>query len=153
MSDFEKYDARESVDVTWDTHTHESATERLRKLLDERGIEWDYGMLGAHSTKFCVNDVWVSFVAIRDGLTCATIFTPEQVMAVIGPEIVHCRDCQHAHEMSNGRLACAFRPLMMHETTPLAFCSDGKREEGLASGWTLSALDDMYERVRREWSK
>lgn len=42
--------------------------------------------------------------------------------------IVHCRDCKHKHEMASGKLACAFRPLMMHETTPLAYCSDGETE-------------------------
>lgn len=42
-------------------------------------------------------------------------------------ELVRCRDCKHKHEMANGRLACAFRPLMMHETTADAFCSDGER--------------------------
>ena len=58
-----------------------SATERLRALLDERGVEWDYGITGATATSFNVNGVNLTFTPMRDGLVCSTILTPEQAVA------------------------------------------------------------------------
>ena len=59
-----------------------SATEVLRRLLDERGVEWDYGITGATTTRFDVNGVDLTFTPMRDGLVCSTILTPEQAIAV-----------------------------------------------------------------------
>lgn len=59
-------------------------TERLRALLDERGVEWDYGITGPTTTRFRVNGVNgvdLTFTPMRDGLLCSTILTPEQVIA------------------------------------------------------------------------
>lgn len=57
-----------------------SATERLRELLDERGVEWDYGITGATTTRFNANGVDLTFTPMRDGLVCSTILTPEQAI-------------------------------------------------------------------------
>ncbi len=54
----------------------------LRRMLDERGVNWDYGVTGATTTKFRINGVDLTFMPMRDGLVCTTILTPEQVIAV-----------------------------------------------------------------------
>ncbi len=41
--------------------------------------------------------------------------------------VVRCAECKHACEIAGGGLACTFRSQMMHETKPLAYCSDGER--------------------------
>lgn len=56
--------------------------DELRLLLDERGVNWDYGITGAMSTKFSASGIDVTFVQSRDGLVCSTILTPEQVIEV-----------------------------------------------------------------------
>lgn len=62
-----------------------TATERLRALLDERGVDWDYGITGPATTRFNANGVDVTFTPMRDGLVCSTILTPEQaVEATLG---------------------------------------------------------------------
>ena len=61
-----------------------TATERLRALLDEHGVEWDYGITGPTTTRFRVNGVNgvdLTFTPMRDGLLCSTILTPEQAIA------------------------------------------------------------------------
>lgn len=58
-----------------------TATERLRALLDERGVKWDYGITGATTTRFNANGVDLTFTPMRDGLVCSTILTPEQAIA------------------------------------------------------------------------
>lgn len=58
-----------------------SAPDELRALLDERGVEWDYGITGATTTRFCVNGIDLTFAPMRDGLVCSTILTPEQAIA------------------------------------------------------------------------
>lgn len=58
-----------------------SATERLRRLLDECGVEWDYGITGSTTTRFSVNGIDLTFTPMRDGLVCSTILTPEQAIA------------------------------------------------------------------------
>ena len=67
-----------------------SATERLRALLDERGVEWDYGIGGAYTTEFSANGVMLNFRDWGDGVICSTILTPEQaVAATLGPGTCH----------------------------------------------------------------
>jgi len=56
-------------------------TEKLRHLLDERGVEWDYGITGSTTTRFSVNGTDLTFTPMRDGLVCSTILTPEQAIA------------------------------------------------------------------------
>ena len=58
-----------------------TATEEVRRLLDERGVEWDYGITGSTTTKFSVNGIDLTFTPMRDGLVCSTILTPEQAIA------------------------------------------------------------------------
>lgn len=58
-----------------------STTEILRRLLDERGVWWDYGIAGPTTTRFTVNGVDLTFTPMRDGLVCSTILTPEQAIA------------------------------------------------------------------------
>ena len=58
-----------------------SAKDELRRMLDEAGVEWDYGITGAASTKFDVNGVELTFIGMRDGVTCSTILTPAQAIA------------------------------------------------------------------------
>lgn len=60
-----------------------TATDELRRLLDERGVKWDYGITGATSTRFSANGVDVTFVPMRYGLICSTILTPAQVVKVM----------------------------------------------------------------------
>ena len=63
-----------------------TATERLRELLDERGVEWDYGITRG-STMFRANGIELTFIDWRDGVTCSTILTPQQAIeATLGPE-------------------------------------------------------------------
>ena len=57
-------------------------TDELRRLLDEAGVEWDYGITGAASTMFNANGVELTFIGMRDGVTCSTILTPEQAVEV-----------------------------------------------------------------------
>lgn len=56
-------------------------TETLRAMLDERGVDWDYGITGATTTRFSVNGIALTFTPMRDGLVCSTILTPEKVIA------------------------------------------------------------------------
>ena len=63
------------------TYSNHTATEVLRRLLDERGVEWDYGIMGPTTTKFSVNRIDLTFTPMRDGLMCSTILTPEQAIA------------------------------------------------------------------------
>ena len=58
-----------------------TATDELRRILDERGVEWDYGITGAASTMFNANGVELTFIGMRDGVTCSTILTPAQAIA------------------------------------------------------------------------
>lgn len=60
-----------------------TANDELRRMLDERGVEWDYGITGPTTTRFRVNGVNgvdLTFTPMRDGLLCSTILTPEQVI-------------------------------------------------------------------------
>jgi membrane protease subunit (stomatin/prohibitin family) len=58
-----------------------TATDELRRMLTDAGVEWDYGITGAASTRFNANGVELTFVGMRDGVTCSTILTPEQAIA------------------------------------------------------------------------
>lgn len=69
-----------------------SATDELRRMLDEAGVEWDYGITGAASTMFNANGVELTFIGMRDGVTCSTILTPVQAI-----------------EATLGRSECRFR--------------------------------------------
>lgn len=52
-------------------------------MLDERGVEWDYGIGGASTTEFMTSSgLALSFMDWRDRLTCTTLLTPEQAIAV-----------------------------------------------------------------------
>ena len=65
-----------------------TATEELRRMLDERGVEWDYGITGSATTRFSVNGIDLTFTPMRDGLVCSTILTPTQaVEATLGARI------------------------------------------------------------------
>ena len=58
-----------------------TVTDELRRMLDERGVEWDYGITGATTTRFSVNGIDLTFTPMRDGLVCSTILTPAQAIA------------------------------------------------------------------------
>ena len=58
-----------------------TATDELRRMLDERGVEWDYGITGATTTRFSVNGIGLTFTPMRDGLVCSTILTPAEAIA------------------------------------------------------------------------
>ena len=58
-----------------------TATDELRRMLDEADVEWDYGITGAASTMFNANGVELTFIDMRDGVTCSTILTPAQAIA------------------------------------------------------------------------
>lgn len=55
--------------------------DELRAMLDERGVNWNYGITGAATTKFRANGVDLTFMSMRDGLVCTTILTPAQAIA------------------------------------------------------------------------
>ena len=57
-----------------------TATDTIRAMLDERGVEWDYGITGSTTTKFRVNGIDLTFTPMRDGLVCSTILTPDQAI-------------------------------------------------------------------------
>ena len=68
-----------------------SATDELRRMLTESGVEWDYGITGTASTMFNANGVELTFIDMRDGVTCSTILTPAQAIAVtLGPRSDSC---------------------------------------------------------------
>lgn len=58
-----------------------TAPDEMRKMLDEHGVNWDYGITGAATTKFRANGVDLTFMPMRDGLVCTTILTPAQAIA------------------------------------------------------------------------
>lgn len=65
-----------------------SAIDVLRRMLDERGVEWDYGISGATTTRFSVNGIDLTYTPMRDGLVCSTILTPARVIAAtLGPKV------------------------------------------------------------------
>ena len=84
-----------------------TATDELRRLLDERGVEWDYGITGATTTRFSINGIDLTFTPMRDGLVCSTIITPAQaIAATLGPRTCRLVETEHeqeiAHEFGNG---------------------------------------------------
>lgn len=72
-------------------------TNKLRAMLDERGVNWDYSITGATTTKFRINGVDLAFMPMRDGFVCTTILTPEQVIAVT-LDIETCKLVETKHE-------------------------------------------------------
>ena len=80
-----------------------TATERLRTLLEKRGVEWDYGITGTATTRFNANGVDVTFAPMRDGLVCSTILTPEQaVEATLGRGT-----CKNVSDFPKYELVCS----------------------------------------------
>lgn len=64
-----------------------TATERLRQLLDERGVEWTYG---DGTVSFDNGERWFHAWAYNDGMMCVSMgyLTPEQaVEATLGHEL------------------------------------------------------------------
>lgn len=68
-----------------------TATDELRRMLDERGVDWDYGITGVASTRFRASGgVELTFIDMRDGVTCTTILTPAQaIAATLGRRTCH----------------------------------------------------------------
>ena len=70
-----------------------NANDELRAMLDECGVNWDYGITGAATTKFRANGVDLTFMPMRDGLVCTTILTPAQaIAATLGSEDTYTRE-------------------------------------------------------------
>lgn len=88
--------------------TDNRTTELLRKLLDERGVEWgnirEDGTESDFFTEWQLNDSQDYAVALEwavgGGLSVELHrhhLTPEQaIAATLGEQIVRCRDCKHA---------------------------------------------------------
>ena len=80
-----------------------TSTERLRALLDERGIEWKEGKpLSANAiTRFCVNGVWLRYVDYGDYCWIDyhedASLAPEQAIAAT----VGSRSCASCPEMDD----------------------------------------------------
>lgn len=70
-----------------------SAKDELRRMLTESGVEWDYGITGTASTMFSANGVELTFIDMRDGVTCSTILTPAQAIAAT----VGCGTCRKVY--------------------------------------------------------
>ena len=104
--------------------SEQTATDRLRELLDERGIEWENSeSYGANAvTRFKVNDVWLRYVDYEDYQWLEyhedEPLTPEQaIAATVGAgtcevevidtgneaayehyeHIMHCKHCNHEY--------------------------------------------------------
>ena len=123
-----------------------SATERLRALLDERGVEWRGGL--PTETMVEADGLDLLYVALPDGRVRAFIrnyLTPEQaVEATLGDvdatserqrdavEVVRCRDCKHFavdqsdHEYRSGWWCKRWGTDMVK---PDGFCAWGERKE------------------------
>lgn len=113
-----------------------SATDELRRLLDVRGVEWDYGVSGPDSTMFRANGVDLTFTPMRDGLVCSTVLKPAQaVEATLGREV-----CQmtlrddirgHAYQDTYECSECGEQVIQetcMGESEPPKFCPNcGRR--------------------------
>ena len=70
-----------------------NTNDELRAMLDERDVNWDYGITGAATTKFRANGVDLTFMPMRDGLVCTTILTPAQaVAATLGADDTYTRE-------------------------------------------------------------
>lgn len=55
-------------------------TDELRRLLDERGIEWNYGLHGpSFSTEIGAGKNELTFIEVERGLLCSTYLRPEQI--------------------------------------------------------------------------
>ena len=79
-----------------------TATDELRRMLDEAGVEWDYGITGAASTRFNANGVELTFIDMRDGVTCSTILTPAQaIAATVGRGMCWLHDCDGSFSSVN----------------------------------------------------
>lgn len=87
----------------------ESSTQVLRRMLDERGVEWRGGL--PTETMVEADGLDLLYVALPDGRVRAFIrnyLTPEQAIeATLGDadavEVVRCRDCKHGHITVNGK--------------------------------------------------
>ena len=80
-----------------------TATDELRRMLDEADVEWDYGITGAASTKFNANGVELTFIDMRDGVTCSTILTPAQAIAAT----VGCGTCHKVLDFDGTAWICS----------------------------------------------
>ena len=110
-----------------------SATEKLKALLDERGVEhydgtertlWGYEQTGEDTGiyRFAASEIsggFLQFDMFR--------ITPEQaIAATLGtPEIVRCKDCRYAIADGNG---CGVHADYV-DTAPDGFCNRGERRE------------------------
>ena len=133
-----------------------TATEELRRLLDERGVEWRGGL--PTETMVEADGLDLLYVALPDGRVRAFIrnyLTPEQAIeATLGDadatgerqrdavEVVRCRDCAHA-VVSRPFYTFAGRPADIEvwrcdyfwnvdeppEVEPDGFCAWGERRE------------------------
>lgn len=85
-----------------------SATEELRRLLDERGIKWDYGASGAASTECGAAGSELTFTELSGGLICSTYLSPARAMEIIvghgkcrnvgfAPYFFECSACGKTH--------------------------------------------------------
>ena len=99
------------------TELEPTATERLRALLTERGVEWRGGL--PTETMVGADGLDLLYVALPDGRVRAVIrnyLTPEQaIAATLGDadatserqrdavEVVRCRDCKYGHITFNGK--------------------------------------------------
>lgn len=124
-----------------------SATEELRRTLDDRGVEWTmYDGKSCRDTYYrfgnCDHAVYTEYV---DGSKCIQAvwydLTPEQAIAeTLGKQIVRCRDCKHATISTMG--VCKYCEMWVlpdvdgygcdsQVNLPLDFfCAYGKRKEG-----------------------
>ena len=84
-----------------------TVTDELRRMLTEAGVEWDYGITGTASTMFNANGVELTFIGMRDGVTCSTILTPAQAIdATVGRRTCHLEEvtsCGYPLECSECR--------------------------------------------------
>ena len=105
-----------------------TATERLRALLDERGVEWDYGITGPTTTRFRVNGVNgvdLTFTPMRDGLLCSTILTTEQAITATLGSCNCSNDCTSSERTGTCHDKNGFDPDTGFECTVCGAMTDG----------------------------
>lgn len=99
------------------TYSNHTATDELRRMLDERGVEWrrtpHYSSESMdNETVFCgIGIEWLASDHLNGRLGLRALkyeVTPEQAIeATLGDadavEVVRCRDCKHGHITINGK--------------------------------------------------
>lgn len=122
-----------------------TATDKLRQMLDERGVKWDYGITGSTTTRFGVNGIDFTFTPMRDGLVCSTILTPAQaVEATLGPQITgETSDGYHTFNELYHHRAVLFS-VIVRDHTEIAWKAKKHHDGTMYEGMFIVGIDTPY---------